>query len=368
MAEAPGSNKRKKVVVVGGGVAGSLIAKTLQFDADVALIDTKEYFEIPWAGLRAMVEPPVARRSVINHKDYLSSVVLIISKAVNVTNAEVILEDDGRQVPYDILVIATGHADPVPRTKPERLHQYEKENEKIKGAQSILIIGGGPTGVELAGEIAVDYPDKKVTLVHNGSRLMEFIGPKASKKALTWLKSRGVDVKLNQSVDLQSLSPGSRSYQTSSGETIEADVHFVCTGVPLSSAWLKDTILVSSLDSNGRLMVDEHLRIKGHQNKFAIGDITDIKEIKQGYLAQQHAEKAAKNIKVILARASETEFVKYQPSSSAIAIVSLGRKEGVAQFPWFTLIGRIPGYIKSKDLFVGKTRKALGLSPDVVAD
>lgn len=54
------------------------------------------------------------------------------------------------------------------------------DNEKIKGAKSILIVGGGPTGVELAGEIAFDYPEKDVTLVHNGYRLLEFIGPKAS--------------------------------------------------------------------------------------------------------------------------------------------------------------------------------------------
>ncbi|KAL9263707.1 Apoptosis-inducing factor homolog A-like protein [Drosera capensis] len=364
--EESGSSKRK-VVVVGGGVAGSLVAKTLQFDADVTLIDTKEYFEIPWASLRAMVEPPIAKRSVIKHKDYLGNVRLITSKAVNISHAEVTLED-GQQVPYDFLVIATGHDAPFPKTKPERLHEYEKENEKIKAARSILIIGGGPTGVELAGEIAVDYPDKKVTLVHNGSRLIEFIGPKASTKTLKWLKAKGVDVKLDQYVDLQSLSAGTRTYTTSAGETIEADVHFVCTGVPLASAWLKDTVLGSSLDSSGRLVVDEHLRIKSHQNKFAIGDITDLKEIKQGYLAQQHAEKAAKNIKTILARQSETKFVRYQPARGAIAIVSLGRKEGVAQFPWFTLTGRIPGYIKSKDLFVGRTRKVLGLDPDVVAD
>lgn len=141
----------------------------------------------------------------------------------------------------------------------------------------MLIVGGGPTGVELAAEIAVDFPDKKVTIVHKGSRLLEYIGPKASRKTLRWLKSRKVDVKLEQSVDLNSSAEGNRTYLTSIGETIEADAHFLCIGKPLSSSWLSETILHDSLDGNGRIQVDEHLRVKGRSNIFAIGDIIDVK-------------------------------------------------------------------------------------------
>lgn len=154
------------------------------------------------------------------------------------------------------------------------------ENEKIKSAHSILIVGGGPTGVELAGEIAVDFPEKKVTLVHSGSRLMEFIGPKAANKALKWLRSKNVDVKLEQRVDLNSVPEldenGTRIYHSSGGETIKADCHFLCIGKPLGSAWLKGTVLENNLDNQGCLVVDEHLRVKGQKNIFAIGDITNI--------------------------------------------------------------------------------------------
>jgi len=140
----------------------------------------------------------------------------------------------------------------------------------------VLIIGGGPTGVELAAEIAVDYPGKKVTLIHRGPRLLEFIGEKASKKCLDWLTSRKVDVLLQQSVDLGSLSDTEKVYRTSGGETVIVDCHFVCIGKPLSSSWLHDTILKESLDSKGRIMVENDLRVKGYNNIFAIGDITDI--------------------------------------------------------------------------------------------
>lgn len=139
-----------------------------------------------------------------------------------------------------------------------------------------MIVGGGPAGVELAGEIAMDYPDKKVTLVHSGPRLLEFIGLKASQKALDWLKSKNVEVLLEQSIDLSTLSDADRVFKTSTGEIITADSHFVCVAKPLGSQWLRESIVKDYLDRNGRLMVDENLRVGGSNNIFAIGDITDI--------------------------------------------------------------------------------------------
>ena len=136
-------------------------------------------------------------------------------------------------------------------------------------------MGGGPTGVELAGEIIVDYPKKKVVLVHRGLRLLEFIGFKASQKALDWLTSKNVQVIFDRSIHLDKASDG--VIQTSAGETIKADCHFDCTGKKMGSSWLKETFLKDSLDLRGRLMVDENLRVRGHKDVFGIGDITDIK-------------------------------------------------------------------------------------------
>ncbi|XP_020102460.1 apoptosis-inducing factor homolog B-like [Ananas comosus] len=353
--------EKRRVVVIGGGVAGALLAKNVQFNSDLVLIDPKEYFEIPWADLRAMVEPPFAEKILIKHTDYLTNAAIVTSRAIGVTETEV-LTDGGRSVPYDFLVIATGHADPVARSRNDRIEQFREENEKIKSSSSILIIGGGPTGVELAGEIATDYPGKKVTLVHKGSRLLEYIGPKASVKALKWLKEKNVEVLFQQTVDLESISDGQKEFKTSAGKSVTADCHFVCIGRPLASSWLKETILGKSLDEHGRLMVDEKLRVNGQKNIFAIGDITNIKELKQGYLAQAHATLVAKNLKLIMKGVKETNLAAYK-AGSAIAIVSLGRKSAVAQFPFATISGRVPGMIKSKDLFAARTRKTMGVDP-----
>ncbi|PSR98791.1 Apoptosis-inducing factor like [Actinidia chinensis var. chinensis] len=340
-----GEGEKKRIVVVGGGIAGSVAAKALQEHSNVVLIDSKEYFEVPWASLRSLVEPSFAERSVINHTEYLPNARLVISPAINITESEV-LTAQGDPIAYDYLVIATGHVDTGALARSEK-----------------LIVGGGPTGVELAGEVAVDFPDKKVTLVHRGSRLLEFIGHKAGRKALDWLTSKKVEVILGQSVNLTSVSDG--VYQTSGGESITADCYFNCTGKPMGSMWLKDTVLKNSLDIHGRLMVDANLRVKGHRNVFGIGDITDIPEIKQGYLAQRHALVAAKNLKLLTTGGDERKMAVYKPGWP-LAIVSLGRNEAVAQIFFVTLIGCFPGMIKSKDLFVGKTRKQLGLKPDLL--
>jgi hypothetical protein len=68
----------------------------------------------------------------------------------------------------------------------------------------------------------------------------------------------------------------------------------------------------------------------------------------------------AKNLKLLIKGSPASKMATYS-TGYPLAIVSLGRKEGLAQLPFVTLTGRIPGMLKSKDLFVGKTRKQMGL-------
>lgn len=88
------------------------------------LIFRKEYFEITWASLRSMVEPSFAERTLINHKKYLQNGRVVTSPAVNITNSQVVTAD-GLVFAYDYLVIATGHNDVLPKTRPEKLSQYQ---------------------------------------------------------------------------------------------------------------------------------------------------------------------------------------------------------------------------------------------------
>ena len=86
-----------------------------------------------------------------------------------------------------------------------------------------------------------------------------------------------------------------------------------------------------------------------------------VQELKQGVLAQKHAMVVAKNLKILMKGTGDSKLVKYKPSK-AKAMVSLGRKNAVAQLPYLTLTGALPGMIRSKNLFVNKTRKQMGLA------
>ena len=70
----------------------------------------------------------------------------------------------------------------------------------MKGASSVLVVGGGSLGVEIAGEVLTDFPDKKVTLVHSRERLLPDMTTRASAAALAWLKKHNCEVGLSFSV------------------------------------------------------------------------------------------------------------------------------------------------------------------------
>ncbi|MCO5607094.1 hypothetical protein L7F22_061286 [Adiantum nelumboides] len=248
----------------------------------------------------------------------------------------VVVGSTGDVLPYDFLVVATGSAYKGPSTKRERILEFQSENKKLRKAKKVLIIGGGPVGVELTGEIVVDFPEREVILVHGGDRLIEFVGPKASHKAFSWLRQHRVDIRLNELIVIffvwgRGLVP------------LGCNVHFL-----------------ERQDMNGRLRVDDFLRAEGCFNIFAAGDITAIKEIKQGFLAVKHAHYVAENVKRIIANPSR-RLLAYKPLAKPMAFVSLGRHIALAQVPFGTFLGQIPGLLKSKDHFVGKTRRGLGL-------
>ena len=86
-----------------------------------------------------------------------------------------------------------------------------------------------------------------------------------------------------------------------------------------------------------------------------------FQEIKQGYNAHKHALLVAKNLKLLIKGLPNSKLATYS-TGYPLAPFSLGRKEGLAQIPLLTPCGCLPGKIKSGDLFIGKTRKEMGLN------
>jgi len=87
--------------------------------------DRKDYFEVPYAALRCLVEPAFSERSVMTHSSYLKKAKVVISTA-KIASSTQIITDDGEIVPYDFLVICTGSSYTGPKTRPERIQEYWK--------------------------------------------------------------------------------------------------------------------------------------------------------------------------------------------------------------------------------------------------
>lgn len=86
-----------------------------------------------------------------------------------------------------------------------------------------------------------------------------------------------------------------------------------------------------------------------------------MQEMKQGYLASLHAGVVTENIKKLIKDPNCPKLSTYVRMEKVMGIVTLGRNVAVAQFPCCTMLGCLPGLIKGKDLFIGKTRQSLGL-------
>ena len=143
----------------------------------MTLVDRKDYFEVSWAALRSMVEGAAHGATITAlHTEYLAGKAkFVLGELEHVAENSVILLD-GTCISFDFLVISTGNEGGVGKsvqtTRADRLAYFEAEAQLLAAASSVLIIGGGPAGIELAGEIKTDHPTLMVTLVHSGPALM----------------------------------------------------------------------------------------------------------------------------------------------------------------------------------------------------
>jgi NADH:ubiquinone reductase (H+-translocating) len=299
------SPDRKRVVIVGAGFAGLAAAKALGNSSfDVTVIDRHNYhlfqpllYQVATAGLSpADIASPI--RSILSgYKN--THVILADVSAIDLDERSVIAED--RRVPYDILILATGaqhayfghddwaaHAPGLKRVDDatylrrrilvafERA-EAEADVDRQRGFLNFVVVGGGPTGVEMAGAIAelarkalaadfrkIDPRDARVILVQGLSKVLPSFPPALSDRAREDLERLGVEVRLNQTVtqcDADGVALGT--------ERISAATVVWAAGVMASPAgsWLG-----VETDGVGRVKVNPDLSVPGHSEIFVIGD------------------------------------------------------------------------------------------------
>ncbi|MES1258850.1 MAG: FAD-dependent oxidoreductase [Acidobacteriota bacterium] len=338
---------KANVLIAGGGLAGHRIAFALQREARVTLIDPKDYFEVPMAAPRMLVEPQRAEDAIIPYAAFLPHVTHVRGALHDVQPGFVRVGET--EIGFDYLVLATGTSydtdliKPHAGTAPSRRAHFRQWAERIGGANRILIVGGGPVGVEVAGEILEDRPDRKLTLVHSGPALLPSLTPGPQRYALAFLRQRGAEVILGRPV---------------AGE--QADVTLWCAGSRGDTGYLRN-YPGRVLDAAGRVLVDPHLRVAGTSNIFAAGDITALPEPKLGIRAGRHAAVVIANLRGLLH--GKQSLRVYRPATgSQTMLVTLGRHHGTGHIPFFDFTNSwLARQVKSRDMFIGRYRKGIGL-------
>ncbi|UJR31621.1 hypothetical protein I4U23_019103 [Adineta vaga] len=371
-------DKKPVVVIVGGGYGGiqcaKLLDKTGQFF--VILIDRKSYFLHNIAALRATIEYDYAHKIVIPYDRLLTNGCVIQAEVTSILTDGVHVHGRHDPIHFEYLVIATGSSYAFPGKIAEiesssAINLFNNLQEKIKQSEQILIIGGGPVGIELAGEIATDFPGKDITLIHNQSTLLQ---PKIFQdnfyaRLQENLEKLHIKIILNDGIQLldehnksnMKYIEGRQTYVTEKNKrTITADLTFLCTGAHVNSKSIINGPLKVKLNpQTGRLIVNDYLQVDGYDKIFAIGDISD-KEAKFAYIATEQANYVAQLITLIDKKKSYPK--PYQKHLYPLMLLTIGRHGGVGQLPTSnkTLIGNlIVKHFKSKDIFTSHYRAAM---------
>jgi NADH:ubiquinone reductase (H+-translocating) len=367
---------RKRVVIVGGGFGGLFAARALRGEpVDVTVIDRTNHhlfqpllYQVATAGLAPSDITVPIRWILRNERNAL--VLLGNVASVDPAAREVRLADDAAPIPYDYLIVAAGsrHAyfghdawEPLApglksledalEIRRRFLMAFERaERTDDVAARSALttfvIVGGGPTGVELAGmmiEIVrkamprdfrrVETRKSRVILVEGGPRLLPSFPEKLSRHARADLARLGVEVRtdaLVTSMDSRGVSVGDDFIQS-------ANVFWAAgnQASPLGK------LLGAPLDHAGRVQVQPDLSVPGHPELFVVGDLAAVPRangslvpgVAQG--AMQGGRCAAKNV-LRLIRGEQTRPFRYFNKGD---MATIGRNRAVADFGWATLAG-----------------------------
>lgn len=299
-----------RVVVLGAGFAGLTFCKRFRHpSARITLVDRTNHhlfqpllYQVATAGLSA---PDVAQpiRSILSRHPRLQ-VLMDDVRAIDLVGRRVICERSSLE--YDYLVLALGgvtsyfnhpeweaHApglktlEDAMKIRNRVLLAFERaENEPDRALHdalmTILVVGGGPTGVEVAGACAelahhvlrrdfdhIDPAQAKIVLIEGGDRILSHLPSDLSEKARRQLEKKGVRVRTGCKV--RAIEPGAITLET--GERLPAETIIWAAGVmahPLTRT------LAVPLDRAGRIRVEPDLSLPGHPEVFAVGDIAAV--------------------------------------------------------------------------------------------
>lgn len=381
IANIPEAGTKKRIVIIGGGFAGLEIAKKIdKKNYQVILLDKNNYYQFQplfYQVASAGLEPSSISYPLRKMFQKQSNFHFRMCEAKQVIPSENKLETTIGDIKYDYLAVATGcntnyfgneslkETTFALKTVSESLLlrnrillSFEqavdaKSEEELKDILTFVIVGGGATGVELAGALAdmkksilpKDYPEinfNKMTihLVDASPRLLFAMSESASVKAAQTLKDRNVII--HQNISMKSYSDP--VVELSDGTSLKSrNVIWVAGVKPNGLHGLEETAY-----NRGRLVVNEYNQVVGHDNIFAIGDTAILisESTPKGHpqvaqVAIQMAKRLAKNLNNKLKGQAPEKFVYSDRGSLA----TIGRNAAVADLGKFRFGGRVAWWL-----------------------
>jgi NADH dehydrogenase len=366
---------RPRIVIVGAGFGGLSAAHELAgADADVTVIDRRNYhlfqpllYQVATAGLSpAQIASPI--RAILRRA---ANVRVVLGKVTGVDKQRRVVRLDEREIPYDQLVLATGsrHAyfghdewesvapglkkiDDATNIRRRILTAFEQAEstdspEARRRFLTFVVIGAGPTGVEMAGAIAelahvalrhdfrtIDPREARIVLVEAGPRVLAAFPPVLSDAADKALERLHVEVRLGVPV-----SRCDESGVTVGEEHVPTATIVWAAGVAASraAAWLD-----VERDRIGRVPVGPDLTVPGHPEIFVIGDTASAAG-KDGTplpglapVAKQQGAYVARVLRARLAAKPAPPPFRYRDYGT---MATIGRRSAVADFGWLRLDG-----------------------------
>jgi pyruvate/2-oxoglutarate dehydrogenase complex dihydrolipoamide dehydrogenase (E3) component len=233
----------------------------------------------------------------------------------------------GETLEADYLVLATGSSYPFPAKTEEpdvasARRRVLEAHEALLAAGRVLIVGAGPSGLELAGEIKSFYPEKQVTIADVADEILTGPYDQALRDELRrQLVALDVELQLGQALsglpDSEPATLATIRISTADGTEIVADIWFRAFGVRPHSDFLDHGSLAGARDERGYVRVDDHLRVVGETNVFALGDLSDADRDMAGIASRQAAIVAA-NIRTLIT--DEGTLNTYEKIPTLIAI------------------------------------------------